>query len=304
MEPMADARTMSEKWKTLTLGAYGVLAVGLIGLGITVIRQMECTGLVAQIEGDRWKEAQDALMKVGRRALPYLSRSFCYDDNDRVRKRSGDVIFNLVSALHNDVPAEQVPTWQRDIRDTIDSELVNKGLRDENPEIREIAAKIVSIIGTENDIEIARMQGRTRTEKLLALLCSDKQETVRSAEAELADMGEFPLPILVGFMSRDEEPETARHAAGRVLFKVLKAKYRADEREELGPIVGRRRAKILFRLAATGTPNVVEMLSLSPQVSLSDVQKAADEIQAAPDAEKRRLAAKYAAWHARQEAKR
>ncbi|HRU05840.1 MAG TPA: hypothetical protein P5137_08705 [Candidatus Brocadiia bacterium] len=163
--------------------------------------------------------------------------------------------------------------WQEKAQTAAESEMVSKALGDEDPECRALAAKMVDILGFANPVEKDRWRRATMMEWLLAELAKsagDKDALAKIKADWLAEkgVGDFGNSVLVGLM-RDAKDEKLRVAAAGILEETLAAAYRADDREELVRLVGRRRLRALLTMLLR--PDAAELkvkrvLTLSPNI--------------------------------------
>ena len=176
--------------------------------------------------------------------------------------------------------------WQMWLRHTVQSEMITKALGDEDPAVRQLAAKLVRIFGFEQGIEHKRyVQWRnmerliTRMDKELAGISTRNAKAMRKQVTQVAEgilkqwearsiVGEFGNGALIGMMDASDDLKV-RLAAADILDEILASAYRADNREEMVRLVGGRRLRALMTMLASpkaGTLQVKKMLSYSPNM--------------------------------------
>ena len=211
-------------------------------------------------EWDAWRKAERLAPGLGRVQLVARART-C--DDAKIRAMADDV--------------NEWLEWQLGLRSACQSDMISKGLADEDPECRLIAAKLVRIMGFEGQIERTRYARWRDMERLIGELRKsslDKEAVQRVlGQWEIGDIvGEFGNSALVGLMATAKR-EKLREAAAGMLRHMLASAYRADSREEMVRLVGRRRLNTLLDLLASdqaGPLQIKEILTFSDKIAPED----------------------------------
>jgi len=260
------------RWRKWNYLAYALALVCLAYVGFSMVRQTRVNALVSRLATGEWQQAKADLVALGERALPYTVRAFYYDLDPTVRRRAGQTLLESVSRLAQEAPKEETARsrWQEDMRVICESDMVTKALRDEDPEVRQLAAKVDATLGFEHGIEEGRYRRWKKMEELIDKV-RQKPADKKHLEAIMQDwrvdevVGEFGNSVLVGIMADDPDADM-RKAATWMLGEMLETAYRADDREEMVKLVGHRRLRMMLKLLAEGVPGADRLLSFSPNI--------------------------------------
>ena len=162
--------SVRERWRQPAYFAYAFIALCAIYIGFKVARQGTCNGLVARLSGQNWEQAKTDLVGMGEVAMPYTVRAFYYNLDVSTRRRAGETLLESLQKQQASQGGGAPEEWQNHIRAVSESDMASKALRDEDPEVRQLAAKIVTILGFEHYREEGRYRRWEKMEELIAKL--------------------------------------------------------------------------------------------------------------------------------------
>ena len=213
--------------------------------------------------------ASEKLLAAGDHAFPYLSSGLLNNQNAEVRLLCGRILLKAVQKRDRNCSESDESLRHKIVGRNINVEYVSRTLFDESPEVRDVAARIITLVGTRRPHQKRKLADRKRFEEMLVEL-KNANGTDRLAELteQFVDAGVDSVPFLVGTLCSDD-PQYRRRGM-EVLEKVVEAQLRGANLKRVVQVLGRRRTqRLLSQLDDTDrmlVKTVRRLLSLSGKV--------------------------------------
>lgn len=143
---------------------FALVVVMLVHLGYEFYLQRRINRLTDALAGENWEAAQENLINLETRALPYTARAFYYSDDPAARRRAGETLLKSLENLVQDAPKpspEALEAWnawkaEADIgEDALLAEIVREAEGSTDSQVQQILPEMKPWLYWQEDIRNA-----------------------------------------------------------------------------------------------------------------------------------------------------
>lgn len=179
--------------------------------------------------------------------------------------------------------------WQKRLSGRTRTDNVSRALRDEAPQVRQVAAAVVSVIGPGNAMDRSRLQSYRGMEEALAQALSEDAAGRQRARSALLTIDQFVLPPLIGALAETACPAGAKQFLLDVAVRIVAKEFTYNTRAEVTLLLGVRASRLgvglVLRDEGELGRKVLALLASSPKVSEAQVRGLCEQLGGEPDGE-------------------
>ena len=167
--------------------------------------------------------------------------------------------------------------WQKRMRKRVGTDNVSAALRDEAPEVREVAAAVLDVIGPSSALDTQRIELCRKLERILAGTPKEDGAGLAKCKDQLMTIGRFGLPALVGIVASSTTAYETRLFLARVAGSIVDVEFSRNVRAKVTSLLGQRASALLVLTLAKAQGDLrqelMAVLTSSPKVSDADIEQ-------------------------------